>query len=203
MLFSGWGGPKRILGVADFVFSWKRTRPLEAARLFMRRWNKLPKCFSMWNNQIARLLSRLFLAFGSTFACRRFYLETVQLEKGARSRAAIRSHPIQFDNACLRAASLFIWKRWNGALPSGPPSLLGTLGEVILWVCWGIFANSQISSGQELRYTPFSLIRFIVWGGNGGSREAGVFAGQQADSRPVNPSTLTQKHILRQKFQFC
>lgn len=122
----GGGGPKWILGVADFVFSWKRTRPLEAVRLFMRRWNKLPKCFFMWNNPIARLLSRLFLAFGSTFACRRFHLETVQSEQGARSRAAIRSHLIQFDKSYLRAASLFIWKRWNGVLPSGPPSFLET-----------------------------------------------------------------------------
>lgn len=56
--------PIWILGFADFVFSWKKTRPLKAGCLFMRRWNKLPKCFFMWNNQIARLLSRLFLAFG-------------------------------------------------------------------------------------------------------------------------------------------
>lgn len=31
--------------------------------------NKLPKCFFIWNSQIARLPSPLFLAFGSTFAC--------------------------------------------------------------------------------------------------------------------------------------
>lgn len=38
--------PKWTLGFADFVFSWKKTRPLQAGCLFMRRWNKLPNVSS-------------------------------------------------------------------------------------------------------------------------------------------------------------
>lgn len=61
--------PKEISGFVDFVFSWNKRRPCWASCLFMRRCDKPPKCFFLWNTQNARQPSGLFLAFGLQFAC--------------------------------------------------------------------------------------------------------------------------------------